>query len=119
MVKKKYMKAHTHKYERRKLGSFKKTGHEIYKCAIPGCNHYLVDLEMVVGRFSACWGLVPHGKYELRSCDNEVEMTRYLVFNEKRKHPLCNSCKMRKKEEWARKQEMRENNATFDNRSTA
>lgn len=99
----KVMQAHTHKYEKRKLGSWKKKGHDIYKCAIPGCTHYLVDMEMVIGRFSQCWGLVPYGDDELRACDNEVEMDRFLVYNEKRKHPLCESCKARKKAEWKRK----------------
>lgn len=87
------MKKHTHKYERRKLGSWKTKGHDIYKCAVPGCTHYMLDMEAVVGRFSQCWGLVPG----IIDCQNEVEMTRYLVFNEKRKHPICDSCKEKRK----------------------
>ena len=81
-------KKHTHKYERRRLGSWKKTGHEIYKCAAAGCNHYIIDLETVVGRYSQCWG---------PDCGNEVEMTRYLIFSEKRKRPICDDCKERRK----------------------
>lgn len=77
---------HTHKYERRRLGSWKKTGHEIYKCTLPGCNHYIIDMELVIGRYSCCW-----------SCDNEVEMTRYMVMSEKRKRPLCDACKAARK----------------------
>ena len=76
--------AHTHKYERRRLGSWKKSGHEVYKCALPGCSHYIVDMELVIGQISLCWG---------EDCESKVEMTRYLVFNEKRKRPLCESCK--------------------------
>lgn len=79
---------HVHKYERRRLGSWKKSGHEIYRCAIPGCTHYMVDMELAVGKYSKCWGL---------DCTNDVEMTRYLVFNEKRKHPLCEECKRAKR----------------------
>lgn len=75
---------HIHKYERRKLGSWKTKGHDVYKCSLPGCNHYLIDLETVVGRLSQCWG---------PSCSNEVEMTRFIVFSEKRKRPLCDTCK--------------------------
>lgn len=110
---------HTHKYERRRLGSWKTKGHVIYKCATPGCGHYMIDLEAVIGRMSQCWGLVPHGKYELRPCDHEVEMTRYLVHNEKRKHPLCEECKERKKQKWAREKEERETNANIDARSAS
>lgn len=80
---------HVHKYERRRLGSWKKSGHEIYRCAVPGCNHYLTNMELVIGRFSQCWGKLANDK----DCPEEVEMTRYLVNNEKRKHPLCNACK--------------------------
>lgn len=75
---------HIHKYERCRLGSFKKSGHEIYKCVIPGCPHYMIDMEAVVGRLSQCWG---------EDCTNEVEMTRFIVFSEKRKRPICSSCK--------------------------
>lgn len=80
---------HTHKYERRKLGSWKTKGHDIYKCAIPGCTHYMIDMQAVVGRYSCCWGN--------ENCQNEVEMTRYLVFNERRKHPICETCKQARK----------------------
>lgn len=80
---------HVHKYERRKLGSWKNKGHDIYKCAIPGCTHYLIDMEAVVGRYSLCWG----------GCSTLVEMTRNLVMNEKRKWPMCEPCKVRKREE--------------------
>ena len=99
------MKEHVHKYERRRLGSFKKTGHEVYKCAVPGCTHYMVDLNLVVNRYSQCWGVLP----SLEPCKNEVEMTRYLVFSEKRKRPLCDECKERNKQKRAdRKEELTE-----------
>lgn len=53
----------------------------------------MIDLRAVVGRYSQCWGILA----DLRECPNEVEMTRYLVFNEKRKHPLCEVCKQARK----------------------
>jgi hypothetical protein len=85
---------HTHKYQRTRLGSFKKSGHEIYKCMIPGCPHYMIDMEAVVGRYSQCWGINPRTGED---CDHEVEMTRFIVFNEKRKRPICYSCKEERK----------------------
>lgn len=90
---------HVHKYERRKFGSWKSTGYDVYKCAVPGCAHYMADLEAVVGRYSKCWGLIGivPGTFDIEECPHLVEMTRYIVFSEKRKHPLCNTCKLRKK----------------------
>lgn len=82
---------HTHRYERRQLGS--KNKHDIYKCATRGCGHYMVDVEAVIGRNSLCWGIEGPG-----SCDNLVEMTRYMVMSEKRKWPLCEKCKEKKKD---------------------
>lgn len=127
---------HVHKYERRRLGSWKKSGHEIYKCAVAGCTHYMIDMEAVVGRYSQCWGLLPdYGHitkiadkefHDTKSCPNEVEMTRYLVFNERRKHPLCDECKQRRKEQREKRIEIQdqkidrllellgENDATID-----
>ena len=91
---------HIHKYERRRLGSWKKTGHEIYKCAVPGCTHYMIDMEAVIGRYSQCWGdLGMDGNGRAIPCKNVVEMTRYIVTNERRKRPLCGACKLRRKEE--------------------
>ena len=40
---------HTHKYEKKMLGS-----HMVFKCAIPGCHHY-IRKELAEGRFSVCW----------------------------------------------------------------
>lgn len=99
---------HIHRYERRRLGAWKKKGHEIYKCSTPGCTHYLVDMESVIGRYSLCWGLEGPG-----SCKNQVEMTRHLVFTEKRKRPLCEECKEKKKELQAKMREMM-SDATID-----
>ena len=84
---------HVHRYERRRLGTWKKTGHEIYKCATAGCGHYMTDMEAVIGRFSLCWGVDGPG-----TSSNLVEMTRYLVINEKRKRPICDTCKEKRKE---------------------
>lgn len=101
------MTKHTHKYERRKLGSWKTKGHDIYKCTLPGCTHYMLDMEATVGRLSKCWGKITDwdnpielGGVEfsgLKDCPNEVVLTRHLVFSEKRKHPLCDECKQKKK----------------------
>jgi hypothetical protein len=79
---------HVHKYERRNFGWPKAKSYPVYKCAIAGCTHYMIDLEAVIGRYSQCWGY-PDGE----PCPNEVEMTRYIVFSERRKRPLCDSCK--------------------------
>jgi hypothetical protein len=92
---------HVHKYERRRLGQWKTKGHEIYRCAIPGCNHYMIDMDALIGRFSLCWG----------DCGNLVEMTRYLVNSEKRKRPLCDACKQLKKENL---EKFEENDATIN-----
>lgn len=95
----------THKYERRKLGSWKTKGPDVYKCALPGCTHYMINLDMVVGRYSKCWGVLGIDEYgRVIECPNEVEMTRYMVFSEKRKRPLCSECKERRKEERKDKQ---------------
>lgn len=94
MAKKKRYDDHVHKYERVKLGDWKKTGHEVYKCALPNCSHYVNDMALVVGRLSLCWGQLDDGK----DCPHAVEMTRYMVFKEKRKHPLCGMCKEKRKE---------------------
>lgn len=91
---------HVHKYERRRLGSWKTKGHEVYKCALPDCNHYVVDMELVIGRYSQCWEITGTDlEGNPVHCPNEVEMTRFIVFNEKRKHPLCDECKQRRKRE--------------------
>lgn len=91
---------HTHKYERSRLGSFKKSGHEVYRCVVPGCNHYVVDMVLVVGRYSQCWGKIESlVEHELLDCPNEVEMTRYIVFKEKIKHPTCDTCKEIKRQQ--------------------
>ena len=83
---------HIHKYERRRLGSWKTKGHEVYKCVIPDCEHYVPHMELAVGHYSQCWGKV-ESLGELLDCPNEVEMTRHMIFSEKRKHPLCDSCR--------------------------
>ena len=40
---------HIHKYERQRLGKS-----IIYKCALPGCPHYVHKL-LAVGKISICW----------------------------------------------------------------
>lgn len=64
----------------------------------------MVDMEYVVGRYSQCWGVLGLDRNgHVIDCPNEVEMTRYLVFSERRKHPICEECKQRRKDEKANK----------------
>jgi hypothetical protein len=81
-VKKK--ESHLHKYERGQLGP----RHEIYKCMLPNCTHYLPNVFLAVGRLSLCWG----------NCGNAVLMTKDMVNHEKIKHPMCDSCREERKE---------------------
>ena len=41
---------HIHRYHRRKQGN---RGHQIYKCVVPGCTHY-IDTKMADGRICEC-----------------------------------------------------------------
>lgn len=41
---------HIHQYRRAKLGK----EYEIYKCAIPGCAHY-ISSDLIIGKKNVCW----------------------------------------------------------------
>jgi hypothetical protein len=64
--------AHTHKYERVRLGK-----KYVYKCALPNCPHYVYK-ELAKGRVSICW-----------RCGDEFVMNTYSVQLAK---PHCKKC---------------------------
>jgi len=66
---------HVHKYEKTKIGD----NYEVYKCALPGCTHYIAAT-LIIGRLSLCWG----------GCQNAVLMDNSLS---KMKRPICDDCK--------------------------
>jgi hypothetical protein len=66
--------SHIHKYLRDKLGKL-----IIYKCALPGCPHYIRQ-NLVVGKVSLCW-----------VCNKEFVMTRAMA---KLKKPHCPDCRI-------------------------
>lgn len=68
-----------HKYKRMSVG---RKGHEIYKCMLPGCAHYLPYVELAIGRLSQCWG-----------CNSPIELTQDMVGNLKTIRPVCENCK--------------------------
>lgn len=67
------MNNHIHKYRRIKMGN----DYEVYKCVLPGCPHYIRP-ELVVGRFSLCWG-----------CDEQFTMS---ATSATRLKPKCQKC---------------------------
>ena len=75
---------HVHKYERGLLGN----DHEIYKCMLPGCRHYMPNVFLVIGQLSMCWG----------NCGNAVMMTKQMVNHDKVKFPMCDSCRQERKQ---------------------
>jgi len=76
-----------HKYKRMSVG---RKGHEIYKCMLPNCSHYLPYVELAIGRLSACWG-----------CGASVELTQDMVGDLKTVRPICEDCKKLRKEQRA------------------
>lgn len=70
MAKKRATHLGAHKYIRIK---FKDTGTVMYKCAHPGCPHFIRQ-ELVVGRMTICWG-----------CGNEFALTSNRLI----KKPTC------------------------------
>lgn len=73
MARKKETHLGAHKYIRVK---FKETGTVLYKCAFPGCTHFIRQ-ELVVGRMTVC-----------HACGNEFALT----INRLIKKPTC-GCK--------------------------
>src|SRR6516164_10171150 len=76
----KHTRTHVHKYERGTIG---KDGHEVYRCMLLGCPHYLPNLFLAINRLSLCWG----------NCGNAVMLTQKMVYHDKTKRPLCDSCR--------------------------
>lgn len=80
---------HIHKYERREIGGtrvvkidgkkhLEKVGNYIvYKCAIPGCTHYIAR-ELAIGRQSICWG-----------CEQELILDAENTTLKKPRHKQC------------------------------
>ena len=66
--------SHVHKYLRDKIGKM-----QIYKCALPGCPHY-VRSNLAVNRISVCW-----------YCDAHFVMTKNSI---KLKKPHCPNCRI-------------------------
>src|SRR5438477_2913522 len=79
---------HTHKYQRFTIG---KKEHEIYKCVLPNCNHFLTNTELAIGRESICW-------YAGSNCEKVVVLTPEIVNWSKMKKPKCNACREEMKE---------------------
>ena len=82
---------HTHLYKRVMFG-FGSKKYPVYKCEIAPCTHHIIDMEMMIGRMSRCWG-------ENKTCPNEIEMTRHLVMNCKIKWPKCEQCKAKRQKD--------------------
>ncbi len=71
---------HEHKYYLAKIG---KTW-QVYKCALPGCPHYLPHVKLMHNRRSVCWGcgdifILSHAKHRRvvrPKCENCVRGLR-------------------------------------------
>jgi hypothetical protein len=77
-------KGHVHKYERGTIGN----GHEIYKCMLTNCPHYLPNVYLAIGRLSLCWG----------NCGDAVMLTQDMINKFKVKRPMCDSCRKERQE---------------------
>lgn len=69
-----------HQYYLAKIG---KKGWQVYRCAIPGCEHFLPHIKLMRGRKSICWGCgddfilgVKHRRIHKPKCVNCTEGTR-------------------------------------------
>lgn len=76
-----------HKYKRILLG---KNEYYVYKCMIPGCNHY-IQAALATGRETVCWGVSPSCDGTLFISDENIELRTV--------RPICNKCKEWKKEQ--------------------
>ena len=63
---------HIHKYKRY---TYKSTGHQIYRCTIIGCTHFL-NAVLLPGRLSICW-----------RCEGQ-----FVVKNTLLAKPHCDAC---------------------------
>lgn len=84
---------HVHKYERGRVGK----DHIIYKCMLPNCPHYLPHEYLALGRLCVCWG----------GCGDAVVISKEMVQTEM-KHPMCDTCRLKRQEQRATMAEMRE-----------
>lgn len=79
---------HVHKYERQLVG---KKGHEIYRCMLDNCPHFLPNVELAVGRLSLCWG----------DCGEAVKIDREMCQPARENsiiRPMCDACRTERKE---------------------
>jgi len=77
---------HTHQYKKIDIGV--KNKYEVYKCVLPGCSHYMPNMNGVVGAVTLCNG----------GCGKTLIMTQQIVTNRVEK-PICDDCKeIRKKD---------------------
>jgi len=77
---------HIHQYKKIDIGVRNK--YEVYKCVLPGCTHYMPNMNSVVNSLSMCNG----------GCGKTLLMTQAIVTARTEK-PLCEKCKeIRKKE---------------------
>lgn len=74
---------HVHKYQRKNIGKKVEKGmrkkYFVFACALPHCNHYLIE-ELVVGKLSKCW-----------RCEEE-----FVIYRDSNNHvpnkPHCITC---------------------------
>jgi len=69
---------HIHKYRKDVLGK----DYEIYRCVLPGCNHY-ISSQLIRGKFSICWRcgepFVIKIKHAKPHCDDCVAKKKPIV----------------------------------------
>ncbi len=78
---------HVHKYERQLVG---KKGHEVYRCMLDNCPHFLPTIELAVGRLSLCWG----------GCGEAVKIDKSMCGPSRESsmiHPMCDNCREERK----------------------
>lgn len=83
------MSDHVHKYYRTELGKTrvvrkdgkryleKKPGYPVFKCALPGCPHFIAR-ELAIGRKSVCW-----------KCNGEMVLNMENTTLKKPTHKEC------------------------------
>jgi len=69
---------HLHKYKRTKLGD---KGYIVFRCMVPGCNHYMRK-ELFVGTLCRCW-----------RCEEPMVINSYMLRLVK---PHCAACTKKK-----------------------
>ena len=66
---------HVHQYQKMPYGS---KGHEVFKCMIADCPHFMPQKELAIGRMHICWG-----------CDKEMILNKAHMTVVK---PKCDHC---------------------------